>query len=94
MKRYITGYLTIAALLILSACKVSKDVQLPDTQLPNAYRTATVADTASIARLPWKSFFTETTLQNLIDSAITRNNDLQIAVKNIESAQLTLRQAR
>lgn len=94
MKTYITGYLTIAALLVLSACKVSKDVQLPNTQLPNAYRTATVADTASIARLPWKSFFTETTLQALIDSAITRNNDLQIAVKNIEAAQLTLSQAK
>jgi len=88
------NYLFFAVLLVLSACKVSKDVQVPDQQLPAAYRSATVADTASIARLPWKSFFTETTLQNLIDSAITRNNDLQIAVKNIESAQLTLRQAR
>ncbi|MVN92138.1 TolC family protein [Mucilaginibacter aquatilis] len=88
------NYLTIAALLILSACKVSKDVQVPDQQLPNAYRTSTTTDTASIARLPWKSFFTETTLQNLIDSAITRNNDLQIAVKNIEQAQLTLKQAK
>ncbi|MFD1258070.1 TolC family protein [Mucilaginibacter terrae] len=87
-------YLFFAWLIVLSACKVSKDVQVPDQQLPTAYRSATTTDTASVARLPWKSFFTETTLQNLIDSAITRNNDLQIAVKNIESAQLTLRQAR
>ncbi len=91
MKPYI---ITIAALLVLSACKVSKDVQLPDMQLQNTYRSATTADTASIARLPWKSFFTETTLQNLIDSAITRNNDLQIAVRNIQEAQLTLSQAK
>ncbi|WP_295769908.1 efflux transporter outer membrane subunit [uncultured Mucilaginibacter sp.] len=88
------NYLTIAVLLILSACKVSKDVQVPNQQLPNAYRTATVTDTTSIARLPWKNFFTEATLQNLIDSAITRNNDLQIAVKNIEQAQFTLKQAK
>lgn len=94
MKNYINSYLFAAILLVLSACKVSKDIQVPDQRLPVAYRTATVADTASIARLPWKSFFTETTLQNLIDSAIVRNNDLQIAVKNIEAAQLSLNQAR
>lgn len=94
MKNHINGYLFAAMLLVLSACKVSKDVQVPNQQLPVAYRSATAPDTTSIARLPWKSFFTETTLQNLIDSAITRNNDLQIAVKNIESAQLTLSQAR
>jgi multidrug efflux system outer membrane protein len=94
MKNHINSYLFAAMLLVLSACKVSKDVQLPDQHLPVAYRSATVTDTTSIARLPWKSFFTETTLQNLIDSAISRNNDLQIAVKNIESARLTLSQAR
>jgi len=87
-------YLFAALLILLSACKVSKDIQVPDQHLPVTYRSATVADTTSIARLPWKSFFTETTLQKLIDSAITRNNDLQIAVKNIESARLTLSQAK
>ncbi|WP_345950161.1 TolC family protein [Mucilaginibacter sp. PAMB04274] len=94
MKKHINGYLFAALLLVLSACKVSKDVQVPNQQLPTSYRSATVTDTASIARLPWKSFFTETTLQNLIDSAITRNNDLQIAVKNIEAAELTYKQSK
>ncbi|WP_158827585.1 TolC family protein [Mucilaginibacter lacusdianchii] len=95
MKTNINGYLLLLLLSIASACKVSKDIQAPDMNLPGAYRTATTAaDTNSVAKLPWKSFFTDATLQRLIDSAITRNNDLQIAVKNIESARLTLQQAK
>lgn len=95
MKTNIKGYLLIAALGIFSACKVSKDVKLPDMNLPGSYRSAAATtDTASVGRLPWKSFFTEATLQNLIDSAITRNNDLQIAIKNIDAARQTLKQAK
>lgn len=94
MKTHRYRYLLGLLLVVASACKVSKDIQTPQSVTPSAYRTATNTDTNSVARLPWKSFFTETALQNLIDSAVTRNNDLQIAVKNIESAQLTLRQAR
>ncbi|WP_311136780.1 TolC family protein [Hymenobacter cellulosilyticus] len=52
------------------------------------------ADTASVASLPWRSFFTEPALQQLLDSATVRNNDLQLALQNIASAQTTLRQAR
>ncbi|RYE08476.1 MAG: TolC family protein [Sphingobacteriaceae bacterium] len=85
----------LSLLLALGACKVSKDVALPNMQLPTNFRTATQAtDTTSIGVLPWKSFFTEVALRDLIDSAITRNNDLQIAVKNIDEAQLVLRQSK
>lgn len=94
MKKYIKAYLLFLPLLILSACKVSKDVQVPDNKLPAAYRTAVTTDTATLADMPWKSFFTDVRLQSLIDSAIARNNDLQIAVKNLEAARLTLRQAK
>ncbi|MBS7566926.1 efflux transporter outer membrane subunit [Mucilaginibacter sp. Bleaf8] len=95
MKKNINGYLLIMLVGLLAACKVSKDVRLPENSLPGSYRSATAStDTNSVGRLPWKSFFTETTLQNLIDSAIARNNDLQLAIKNIEAARLTLQQAK
>jgi len=94
MRTYINGYLAVITAALLGACKVSKDVPLPDAPLPAAYRFATNGDTASVAQLPWKSFFTDAALQNLLDSAITRNNDLQIAIRNLEQAQLTLKQAR
>lgn len=93
MKKYITGSALI--LLILSACGVSKDVQAPKPALPDAFRnTATSKDTTSIAEIQWKSFFTEATLQKLIDSAIEKNYDMQIAVKNIEASQLLFKQVK
>ena len=87
---------TAAFVLVLglAACKVSKDVATPATQLPGQFRSSESTDTTSIASLPWKSFFADPVLQRLIDSAIIRNYDMQIALQNIKSAQLTLGQAK
>ncbi|WP_311182414.1 TolC family protein [Hymenobacter volaticus] len=86
--------LVLAGLLLAASCNVSKDVPLPALPLPATYRTATNADTTSVVNLPWRSFFTEPALQQLLDSATRRNNDLQQAIQNIASAQATLKQAR
>jgi multidrug efflux system outer membrane protein len=92
MKTYINGLLL---LLLLSACKVSKDVQTPKNAAPESFRNITLtADTASIGDMQWKSFFTDATLQTLIDSAIERNYDMQIAVKNIEASHLLFKQVK
>jgi len=86
---------TAFTLLIgLGACKVSKDTATPQPELPGQFRNVAQTDTASVADLPYKSFFADTTLQRLIDNAIVKNYDMQVALKNIESAQLTLRQAK
>jgi multidrug efflux system outer membrane protein len=87
--------LGLASLLVIAAsCNVAKNIPLPTLPLPATYRTAPTADTASIAGLPWRSFFTEPALQQLLDSATVRNNDLQLALRNIASAETTLKQAR
>ncbi len=83
-----------ALLLGLGACKVSKDTATPQPDLPGQFRNAGQGDTTNIASLPWKSFFGDPTLQQLIDSAIVRNYDMQIALKNIQSAQLVLGQSK
>jgi NodT family efflux transporter outer membrane factor (OMF) lipoprotein len=44
--------------------------------------------------MQWKNFFADATLQNLIDSAIERNYDMQLAVKNIEASRLLFRQTK
>jgi multidrug efflux system outer membrane protein len=96
MKRYINPYSILILLAVfLSACKVSKDVATPKPELPVAFRnSATTADSSSIADIQWKNFFTDATLQKLIDSAIARNYDMQIAVKNIEASQLLFKQVK
>ncbi|WP_299462694.1 TolC family protein [Mucilaginibacter sp.] len=94
MKRYINTF-AFMLLLALSACKVSKDIETPKPALPVAFRNAaTASDTTSIADIQWKNFFTEATLQKLIDSAIVNNYDMQIAVKNIEASQLLFKQVK
>jgi len=94
MKSYKNIYLLITALLALSACKVSKDIETPKATLPAVFRGSTAADTSSIADIPWKSFFTDAELQKLIDSAIVKNYDMQLAIKNIEASQLLVKQVK
>ena len=83
-----------ALLLGLGACKVSKDVATPAPDVPGQFRNSATTDTSSIASVPWKSFFGDPVLQQLIDSAIARNYDMQVALKNIQSARLVLGQSK
>ncbi|PWK77459.1 NodT family efflux transporter outer membrane factor (OMF) lipoprotein [Mucilaginibacter oryzae] len=83
------------ALVVLAGCKVSKDVATPTDAQPETFRNAVATgDTSSIADLQWKNFFTDATLQKLIDSAIVKNYDMQVAVKNIEQAELQFKQVK
>lgn len=93
MKTY-NIYLLLALALLLTGCKVSKDIEItPET--PSAYRnSAAQTDTTTIADIEWKSFFPDTALQELIGKAISGNNDLQMALKNIEAARLLHRQSK
>jgi outer membrane protein, multidrug efflux system len=84
-------------ILLLStvvACKVSRNMPTPEAPLPASYRNAISTDTASIASIKWNGFFTDATLQKLISNAIANNYDMQLAVKNMEVAQLLLKQTR
>ncbi|HEY9000891.1 MAG TPA: efflux transporter outer membrane subunit [Mucilaginibacter sp.] len=93
MKTYISGL--ALALVVLSACTVSKNVETPKPALPESFgNVAATADTSSVADIPWKSFFTDVTLQKLIDSAIVKNYDMQIAIKNLEASNLLVKQVK
>lgn len=97
MKRYINSYAFTLLMVLIAGCKVSKDMVNPQVQLPENFRGLDVshaADTSSIAMVNWKKFFTDESLQNLIDSAINRNYDMQIAVKNLDEAALLFKQVK
>lgn len=96
MKNYITKIVMIAILIVtFISCKVSKDIETPKDAFPENFRSASVsADTTSIGDLEWKNFFKESDIVELIDSAVARNNDLQIAAKNIEIAQYRFTQSK
>lgn len=94
MKQYINALAPLIVLLVLSGCKVSKDIPVPKAAIPENFRNAQSDDTTSIADKTIKDFFSETEVKQLIDTALARNYDLQIALKNIESSQQLLRQAK
>lgn len=79
-----------------SACRVSEKYARPDQKMPEQFREETSsADTsASMGAIEWKTLFKDEELVTLIDSAIHNNINLQIAVKNIESAQRILSQSK
>ena len=62
--------------------------------VPENYRNVVAVDTTSIAIIKWKDYFVEQDLVRLIDEAIEKNNDLQIAEKNISIANLQFKQSK
>lgn len=85
----------VTLLMIISGCNVSRNLETPKPALPASFRNAIAAtDTSSIADLQWNDLFTDPVLQNLIDSAIRNNFDMQIALKNMESSQLLFKQIK
>ncbi|MCD0468851.1 TolC family protein [Flavobacterium sp. JAS] len=96
MKNYITKIVMVAILITtIISCKVSKDIETPKDAFPENFRSVSVSkDTTSIADVEWKNFYTEKDIIQLIDSAVARNNDLQIAEKNIEIAQYRFTQSK
>ncbi|RBQ11589.1 efflux transporter outer membrane subunit [Pedobacter miscanthi] len=87
-------YVFSLLLALASACSVSKDIKMPEPELPQTFRNATVSDSASIGGISWRSFFRDQLLQQLIDSALSRNYDMQIALKNLEQSGILLRQSK
>ncbi|ATP56453.1 RND transporter [Pedobacter ginsengisoli] len=94
MKKYINTLAPFLILVILAGCKVSKDVAIPKAAIPESFRNASTADTSSIGSISVKDFFTEEGVQRLIDTALLRNYDMQIALKNIESAEVLFKQSK
>lgn len=90
MKRYI--YIALA-ILLFSSCAVK--YQQPDVQKEALIRDAAPADTTfDISTLCWRDFYSDPILRSLIDSALTGNLDLQIAVNRIEQATSLYKQSK
>ncbi len=99
--KYTNSKAKLLTVLILSfvawSCKTEKLVsnQHLAPNLPEQYREQINApQETSIGSIPWRDFFTDQVLRTLIDSAIQHNLDMQLALKNIEASQLSLKQAK
>ncbi|MFL9833684.1 TolC family protein [Chryseobacterium terrae] len=97
--RLYTNIGTAAALLSLVSCNVQK-YKAPEAELPESFRDTTQLDVmkdstqSSIAKIPYKEFFTDPTLLSLIESGVKNNNDLKVSIKQIESAALSYKRSK
>ena len=88
-----------AVLVGLDSCGVGKYAQAP-VQLPETYRVAQDSlfqleeNDESIARIPYTDFFNDPTLLALIEEGLNNNNNLQIALKQIDIASLAYNQSK
>lgn len=79
---------------VLFSCSVQKYEQ-PELNLPEKFRANTEnTDTLNIAQLSYKDFFKDPVLVKLIDKAMEQNNDLKVALKQIEFASLGYKQSK
>lgn len=81
-------------LLIFASCGISKDIATPIKDVPINFRGTDNNENTSIGTLPIKDFFSNVTLQQLIDTALIKNFDIQLALQNIEAADLMFKRAK
>ncbi|TCO21659.1 NodT family efflux transporter outer membrane factor (OMF) lipoprotein [Pedobacter psychrotolerans] len=93
MKRF-NIFIILLLAMIWSGCSVSQNLALPESLAPGMFRNSMPKDSSSIGDLPLKSFINDLTVQNLIDTALVRNYDMQIALKNIDAAEVLFKQSK
>jgi len=83
----------IGLILLLAGCKTRNiHFTIPEQTLPVSFQR--YADSTTIADMQWRDYFADRHLVTLIDTALTRNPDLNIALERIELANAGLLNAR
>lgn len=88
---------TLATTALLSSCGIYSSYERPaDIKTDNLYGATVTesADSAGLAALPWRSLFTDPTLQSLIEKGLQNNTDMRTATLGIEQAEASLKAAK
>ena len=87
-------FILILLTFISSSCRVGKEYQRPQLELPQQFNAVSFSDTSSIADIEWKQFFTNATLQSLIEQGLRYNHDFLLALKRMDVASQQLKQSK
>lgn len=93
-KSNITIYSTLAMVALLAACRMGKDYQRSELALPAQFANTTAPSDSSVADMEWKKFFSDPTLQSLIEHALQNSFDIQLAAKRVDEARAYANQAK
>jgi multidrug efflux system outer membrane protein len=81
---------TLPALLLValvSGCSMAPRYTRPSLGSPEAWRDSIATPDTTIADTPWWELFGDDTLRQLVETSLTENQDLKIAVERIEEAR-------
>jgi NodT family efflux transporter outer membrane factor (OMF) lipoprotein len=86
--------MAMTAMFAITACKTSQNIAVKnEVKVPLTFEQK-ASDSATVAKLNWRKYFTDEVLVNLIDTALMHNYDLQIAMQRIEMARAGMRYAK
>ncbi|HEY2721238.1 MAG TPA: TolC family protein [Chitinophagaceae bacterium] len=87
-------FFLLSWIMIVTSCHVLHPYERPGGVAGQGlYRDTTITDSTTIAIIPWKLFFADSSLQSLIQEGINNNYDLKIAVARIREAEANYHQA-
>lgn len=91
---YKITFVAITAVL-LQSCLATKEYQKPEVWNNASFNTnEVVKDSMAESVLPWQQVFTDTLLQEHIETALKNNLDIRVALENINQAQSYVSQGR
>jgi multidrug efflux system outer membrane protein len=90
-RRIYQGLTAVGLALAVGACKLPALVQRTENRTTPATYVGATADSTNTARTRWKQFFTDPNLVVLIDSALQRNQELNITTQELELARNEIR---
>lgn len=82
------------SIVFLSSCSVGKKYSRPVLDLPDNYKNQQLTVTADTLLLPWKTFFGDPLLRELIEKALDKNNDISVAMMSMQQLELSYKQAK
>jgi multidrug efflux system outer membrane protein len=85
---------SLGAIILLAGCSMAPQYTRPDAPVPAAWPTGaayqavqTAEGTPAAADIPWREFFADERLQEVIDTALRHNLDLRLAAVNVQRAR-------
>jgi multidrug efflux system outer membrane protein len=84
----------VALVQLIASCVAPTPSTPPDAQMPQEYR-GSASTAASLGDLPWRQLYGDPVLQHLIEKALVKNYDVELAYTSIleSEAQLGITQA-
>ncbi|THF53460.1 efflux transporter outer membrane subunit [Flavobacterium supellecticarium] len=95
MSKRLNAYIGIGVsslLLTVAGCKAPATLGRSENKnVPAAYNTTAVQDSVNTGKMKWKEYFTDKYLVALIDTALVKNQELNITMQEIEISRNEIR---